>query len=141
KVLELGSLIAGPYAGSLLAQFGADVIKIEPPGKGDPLRRWRQLHKDTSLWWRVQSRNKRSIALDLRQPEGQEIARELALQSDIDIEDVRPGVLARSDLGRETLHALKPRLIMVRVSGYGQDGPFHLRTCFADIAECMGGMR
>ncbi|KVX06229.1 CoA transferase [Alcaligenes sp. 1735tsa3] len=141
KVLELGSLIAGPYAGSLLAQFGADVIKIEPPGKGDPLRRWRQLHKDTSLWWRVQSRNKRSIALDLRQPEGQEIARELALQSDIVIENFRPGVLERWGLGWETLHALNPRLIMVRVSGYGQDGPYHRRPGFAAIAECMGGLR
>ena len=141
RVLELGSLIAGPYAGSLLAQFGADVVKIEPPGKGDPLRRWRQLHKDTSLWWRVQSRNKRSIALDLRQAEGQQIARELALQSDIVIENFRPGVLERWGLGWDTLHALNPRLIMVRVSGYGQDGPYHRRPGFAAIAECMGGLR
>jgi len=141
KVLELGSLIAGPYAGSLLAQFGADVIKIEPPGKGDPLRRWRQLHKGTSLWWRVQSRNKRSIALDLRQTEGQQIARELALQSDIVIENFRPGVLERWGLGWEALHALNPHLIMLRVSGYGQDGPYHRRPGFAAIAECMGGLR
>src|SRR5690606_14641052 len=97
--------------------------------------------KDTSLWWRVQSRNKRSIALDLRQPEGQDIARELALQSDIVIENFRPGVRERWGLGWETLHALNPRLIMVRVSGYGQDGPYHRRPGFAAIAACMGGLR
>ncbi len=141
RVIELGSLIAGPYAGSLLAQFGADVIKIESPQGGDPLRKWRVMHEDTSLWWYSQSRNKRSVTLDLRQPEGQDVVRKLAATADIVIENFRPGALEKWNLGWDTLHALNPRLIMVRVSGYGQTGPYRERPGFAAIAESMGGMR
>jgi formyl-CoA transferase len=142
RVLELGSLIAGPYAGAVLAQFGAEVIKIEPPGDGDPLRKWRQLHKDgTSLWWRSQSRNKKSLTLDLRREEGREIVRKLAAQADIVIENFRPGTLEKWGLGWDVLGALNPQLIMLRISGYGQTGPYRERPGFAAIAECMGGLR
>lgn len=141
RVLELGSLIAGPYAASLLAQFGAEVIKIESPEGGDPLRQWRKLHEGTSLWWYSQSRNKKSVTLDLRQPEGAELARQLAATADIVIENFRPGTLEKWGLGWEALHALNPNLIMVRVSGYGQTGPYSQRPGFAAIAECMGGLR
>ncbi|ROT44083.1 CaiB/BaiF CoA-transferase family protein [Pusillimonas sp. NJUB218] len=141
KVLELGALIAGPYASTLLAQFGAEVIKIEPPGKGDPLRTWRKLHKGTSLWWYTQSRNKKSVTLDLKHPEAQEIVRKLAAEADVVIENFRPGTLEKWGLGWETLHALNPSLIMVRISGYGQTGPASQKPGFAAIAECMGGLR
>ena len=141
RVLELGSLIAGPYAAALLAQFGAEVIKIESPEGGDPLRQWRKLHEGTSLWWYSQSRNKKSVTLDLRQPEGAEVARQLAASADIVIENFRPGTLEKWGLGWEALHALNPKLIMVRVSGYGQSGPYSQRPGFAAIAECMGGLR
>jgi len=141
RVLELGSLIAGPYAASLLAQFGAEVIKIESPEGGDPLRQWRKLHEGTSLWWYSQSRNKKSVTLDLRQPEGAEVARQLAASADIVIENFRPGTLEKWGLGWDALHALNPKLIMVRVSGYGQTGPYSQRPGFAAIAECMGGLR
>jgi len=141
KVLELGSLIAGPYASALLAQFGAEVIKIEPPQGGDPLRKWRKLHKDTSLWWYVQSRNKKSVTLDLRREQAREIVRQLAAQADIVIENFRPGTLEKWGLGWEQLAALNPKLIMVRISGYGQSGPYRERPGFAAIAECMGGLR
>ncbi len=141
RVIELGSLIAGPYAGSLLAQFGADVIKVESPKGGDPLRKWRVMHEDTSLWWYSQSRNKRSVALDLREPQAQEVVRKLATTADIVIENFRPGALEKWGLGWDDLHALNPRLIMVRVSGYGQTGPYRERPGFAAIAESMGGMR
>lgn len=141
KVLELGSLIAGPYASALLAQFGAEVIKIEPPKDGDPLRKWRKLHKDTSLWWYVQSRNKKSVTLDLKRDEAREIVRKLAAQVDIVIENFRPGTLEKWGLGWEQLSALNPKLIMVRISGYGQSGPYRERPGFAAIAECMGGLR
>jgi crotonobetainyl-CoA:carnitine CoA-transferase CaiB-like acyl-CoA transferase len=141
KVLELGSLIAGPYAASLFAQFGAEVIKIEPPGAGDPLRKWRELHEGTSLWWYVQSRNKKSVALDLKCEEGREIVCKLVTEIDVVIENFRPGTLEKWGLGWETLSALNPRLVMVRVSGYGQTGPRSALPGFAAIAEGMGGLR
>ena len=141
KVLELGSLIAGPYASTLLAQFGADVIKIEPPGVGDPLRTWRKLHNGTSLWWYNQSRNKKSVTLDLKDPEAQEIVRQLATEANVVIENFRPGTLEKWGLGWETLSKLNPSLIMVRISGYGQTGPYSQKPGFAAIAECMGGLR
>lgn len=141
KVLELGSLIAGPYASTLLAQFGAEVIKIEPPGAGDPLRTWRKMHNGTSLWWYSQSRNKKSVTLDLKNPQAQEIVRKLAAEADIVIENFRPGTLEKWGLGWETLSELNPSLIMVRISGYGQTGPFSQKPGFAAIAECMGGLR
>ncbi|UQG57812.1 CaiB/BaiF CoA-transferase family protein [Marinobacter sp. M4C] len=141
RVLELGSLIAGPYAASLLAQFGANVIKIEPPGTGDPLRRWRKMHKDTSLWWYSQSRNKKSLTLNLKDPDAQAIVHKLVEESDIVIENFRPGTLEKWNLGWEQLSAINPSLIMIRVSGYGQDGPYSSRPGFAAIAESIGGLR
>ena len=140
KVLELGSLVAGPYASGLLAQFGAEVIKVEPP-EGDPLRTWRKLHNGTSLWWYTQSRNKKSLVLDLKAEAGQDIVQRLAAGVDIVIENFRPGTLEKWQLGWEHLSAVNPRLIMVRISGYGQTGPYHDRPGFAAIAECMGGLR
>jgi crotonobetainyl-CoA:carnitine CoA-transferase CaiB-like acyl-CoA transferase len=141
RVLELGSLIAGPYAASILAQFGAEVIKIEPPGEGDPLRKWRKMHDGTSLWWYSQSRNKKSITLDLKTDAAREIVRKLVSTVDIVIENFRPGTLEKWGLGWEHLQAIRPSLIMVRISGYGQDGPYSQRPGFAAIAECMGGLR
>ncbi|WP_428036630.1 CaiB/BaiF CoA transferase family protein [Amphritea sp.] len=141
RVLELGSLIAGPYAASIFGQFGAEVIKVEPPGSGDPLRRWRKMHKDTSLWWYTQSRNKKSITVDLKSPKGQQIIHDLIRETDIVIENFRPGTLEKWNLGWEQLSAINPSLIMVRVSGYGQDGPYSPRPGFAAIAESMGGLR
>lgn len=141
KVIELGALIAGPYASTILGQFGADVIKIEPPGEGDPLRKWRKLHDGTSLWWYTQSRNKKSVTLDLKAPEAQDIVRKLAAEADIVIENFRPGTLEKWGLGWEQLSAINPDLIMVRISGYGQTGPASQRPGFAAIAECMGGLR
>lgn len=141
RVLELGSLIAGPYAASILAQFGAEVIKIEPPGEGDPLRKWRKLHDGTSLWWYAQSRNKKSVTLDLKSEAAREIVRQLIPTVDIVIENFRPGTLEKWGLGWEHLQRIKPSLIMVRISGYGQDGPYSARPGFAAIAECMGGLR
>ncbi len=141
KVLELGSLIAGPYSGALFAQFGAEVIKIEPPGVGDPLRKWRKLHAGTSLWWYVQSRNKKSVALDLKNSKGRDIVRRLAAEADILIENFRPGTLEKWGLGWEDLSRANPRLVMVRISGYGQTGPRKNMPGFAAIAEGMGGLR
>lgn len=141
KVLELGALIAGPYASALFAQFGADVIKIEPPGQGDPLRKWRKLHQGTSLWWYVQSRNKKSVVLDLKTDEGRDIVRRLAAEADIVVENFRPGTLEKWGLGWEMLSADNPGLIMVRISGYGQTGPRRDLPGFAAIAEAMGGLR
>ncbi|MBR9828914.1 MAG: CoA transferase [Oceanospirillales bacterium] len=141
RVLELGSLIAGPYAASILAQFGAEVIKVEPPGTGDPLRRWRKMHKDTSLWWYSQSRNKKSLTLNLKDPDAQAIIHKLVEDCDIVIENFRPGTLEKWNLGWEQLSAINPALIMIRVSGYGQDGPYASRPGFAAIAESIGGMR
>ncbi len=141
KVLELGQLIAGPFAGKMLGEFGADVIKVEPPGKGDPLRNWRLLHAGTSVWWQVQSRNKRSLTLDLRQPEAQELIRKLVMDTDVIVENFKPGTLESWGLGWEELHALNPRMVMLRVSGYGQTGPYRDRPGFGVVAEAMGGLR
>ena len=141
KVVELGALIAGPFCGKLLAEFGAEVIKIEPPGQGDPLRKWRYLKDGTSLWWHVQSRGKRSVTLDLRQPEGQRIARQLVLTADIVVENFRPGTLEGWGMGYESLAAEHPGLIMVSISGYGQSGPYRERPGFGVIGEAMGGLR
>lgn len=141
KVLELGSLIAGPFAGRLLADFGAEVIKVEPPEKGDPIRKWRMLHEDTSLWWYVQSRNKKSVSLDLRSSDGQEIIKGLVKEVDIIIENFKPGTLEKWNIGYEDLKELNPGLIMIRVSGYGQDGPYRNKPGFGSIGEAMGGIR
>jgi formyl-CoA transferase len=141
KVLELGQLIAGPFATKLLGEFGADVIKIEPPGTGDPLRKWRMLEEGTSLWWHVQTRNKRSVALDLRSKEGQGLARKLAAEADVVVENFRPGTLDNWGLGWEALSALNPRLIMVHISGFGQTGPYRDKPGFGVIGETMGGLR
>ena len=141
RVLELGQLIAGPFASKMLAEFGAHVIKIEPPGIGDPLRKWRLLHEGTSVWWEAQSRNKESVTLDLRSVEGQDVIRKLVMQSDVLIENFRPGTLEEWNLGWDELHALNPRLVMLRVSGYGQSGPYRDRPGFGVVAEAMGGLR
>lgn len=141
KVLELGQLIAGPFAAKTLADFGADVVKIEPPGSGDPLRQWRLMKDGTSVWWQVQSRNKQSLALDLKQPEAQDIVRQLAAESDVLIENFRPGAMEKWGLGPDDLLALNPRLIMLRVSGYGQTGPYRDRPGFGVVGEAMGGIR
>ena len=141
KVLELGQLIAGPFAAKTLADFGADVIKIEAPDGGDPLRKWRLLKDGTSVWWQVQSRNKRSVALDLRQPEAQDIVRQLAISADVLIENFRPGAMEGWGLGPDALHQLNPRLIMLRISGYGQTGPYRDRPGFGVVAEAMSGLR
>jgi formyl-CoA transferase len=149
KVVELGQLIAGPFAAKTLADFGADVIKVETPpdpkrpqaGGGDPLRKWRLLQDGTSVWWQVQSRNKRSLALDLRQPEAQDIVRRLASEADVLIENFRPGALEGWGLAPADLMQLNPRLIVLRISGYGQTGPYRDRPGFGVVAEAMGGLR
>jgi formyl-CoA transferase len=143
RVLELGQLIAGPFAGAALAGFGADVIKIEPPGSGDPLRKWRKLYNGTSLWWRVMGRNKRSVAIDLRTPGGQGLVRSLVNSGEVDvlIENFRPGRLEKWGLGWDALSKLNPRLIMARISGWGQTGPRAQDPGFANIAEAAGGLR
>jgi formyl-CoA transferase len=141
KVLELGTLIAGPFCARMLAEFGAEVIKVEAPGSGDPLRQWRVLKDGTSLWWSVQARNKKSITLNMKDPQAQEIARRLALEADIVIENYRPGVLEKWGLGYEELKAINPGLIMVRLSGYGQTGPMRDLPGFGAIGESMGGLR
>jgi formyl-CoA transferase len=141
KIIEFGQLIAGPFAGKTLADFGAEVIKIEPPGEGDPLRKWRKLHHGTSIWWQVQSRNKQSIVLDLRHPQGQEIARQLTREADVVIENFRPGTMEKWGLGWEDLSQLNPGLIMLRISGYGQTGPYRDLPGFGVIGEAMGGLR
>jgi formyl-CoA transferase len=141
KVLELGQLIAGPFAARTLSDFGADVVKIEPPGAGDPLRNWRLLKNGTSVWWQVQSRNKKSVALDLRQPEGQDIVRKLALEADVLVENFRPGALEGWGLDPQQLVQANPRLVVLRISGYGQTGPYRDRPGFGVVAEAMGGLR
>jgi formyl-CoA transferase len=135
KVLELGQLIAGPFAGKTLGDFGADVIKVEPPGTGDPLRKWRLLRNGTSVWWEVQSRNKRSVVLDLREAEGQEVARELAKEADVVIENFKPGTLEGWGLGWEALHALNPRLIMLRISATARRAPTRIARASASSAN------
>ena len=141
KVLELGQLIAGPFAAKTLADFGADVIKIEPPGMGDPLRKWRLLKDGTSVWWQVQSRNKRSLALDLKDPRAQDIVRQLAGDVDVLIENFRPGAMEGWGLGPDALLKINPRLIMLRISGYGQTGPYRDKPGFGVVAEAMSGLR
>lgn len=141
KVLEMGQLIAGPFAAKTLADFGADVLKIEPPGVGDPLRNWRLLKNGTSVWWQVQSRNKRSLALDLKAPEAQDIVRQLARDADVLIENFRPGALEGWGLGPDQLLEANPRLIVLRISGYGQTGPYRDRPGFGVVGEAMGGLR
>jgi len=141
KVLELGQLIAGPFAAKTLADFGADVIKVEPPAGGDPLRQWRLIKDGTSVWWQVQSRNKRSIALDLRKPEAQDVVRKLAAECDVLIENFRPGALEGWGLAPDKLLEANPKLIVLRISGYGQTGPYRDRPGFGVVAEAMGGLR
>jgi crotonobetainyl-CoA:carnitine CoA-transferase CaiB-like acyl-CoA transferase len=141
KVLELGTLIAGPFCARMLGEFGADVIKIESPQGGDPIRQWRVLKDGNSLWWSVQSRNKKSITLNMKDSRAQEIARRLALDADIIIENYRPGVLEKWSLGYEQLKAINPALIMVRLSGFGQTGPMRDAPGFGAIGESMGGIR
>ncbi len=141
KVVEMGQLIAGPFCGKTLGDFGAEVIKIEPPDGGDPLRTWRLLKDGTSVWWQVQSRNKRSVALDLRQPEGQDLARRLIAEADVLVENFRPGTLEGWGMGPEALHALNPGLVMLRISGYGQTGPYRDLPGFGVVGEAMGGLR
>ena len=141
KVIEMGQLIAGPFASKLLGEFGADVIKIEPPGVGDPLRKWRKIKDGTSLWWHVQSRNKRSLTLDLKQAEAQDIVRQLVAEADVLVENFRPGTLEGWGLSYEALKAINPRLIMLRISGYGQTGPYRDLPGFGVIGEAMGGLR
>lgn len=141
RVIEMGSLIAGPFAGKTLGDFGADVIKIEPPRTGDPLRSWRTQEGQTSMWWHVQARGKKSIALDLRKKEGQEIARKLILEADVLIENFRPGTMEKWGLDYESLSRENPGLIMLRISGYGQSGPLRDLTGYGVVAEAMGGLR
>lgn len=141
RVVEMGQLIAGPFAGKTLGDFGADVVKIEAPGSGDPLRNWRMIQDGTSVWWQVQSRNKRSIALDLRQKDGQDIARALIAEADVLIENFRPGTLEGWGMSHEELSKTNPGLIMLRISGYGQTGPYRDLPGFGVIGEAMGGLR
>lgn len=141
KVIELGTLIAGPFCARLLAEFGAEVIKIESPDGGDPLRQWRKLYKGISLWWFVQARNKKSVTVNLKSPQGQEIVRKLVKDADIVVENFRPGALEKWGLGWDRLSTINPGLVMVRLSGYGQTGPYRDQTGFGAIGESMGGIR
>jgi formyl-CoA transferase len=141
KVIELGQLIAGPFAAKTLADFGAEVIKIEPPGVGDPLRQWRLLHNGTSVWWQVQSRNKKSVTLDLKDEASREIVRRLIKEADVLVENFKPGVMEDWGLDYARLSATNPGLIMLRISGYGQTGPYKDRPGFGVVAEAMGGLR
>lgn len=141
RVIEIGTLIAAPFAARLMAEFGAEVIKIESLGQGDPLRKWRKLHNGTSLWWYLQSRNKKSLALDLKSPQGLGLIKQLLGDADVLIENLRPGGLEKLGLGWDVLHALNPKLTLVRISGYGQTGPYRDRPGFGAIGEAMGGIR
>jgi len=141
RVVEIGTLIAAPFAARLLAEFGAEVIKIEAPETGDPLRKWRKLHEGTSLWWYLQSRNKKSICVNLKSQEGADVVKRLAADADVVIENLRPGALEKLGLGWDVLHAINPKLTMVRISGYGQTGPYRDRPGFGAIGEAMGGIR
>lgn len=141
KVVELGTLIAGPFAARLMGEFGAQVIKIESPDGGDPLRKWRKLYEGTSLWWYVQSRNKQSLTLNLKHPDARDVFRKLIAEADILIENFRPGVLEKLGLGWDVLHALNSRLVMVRLSGFGQTGPLKEQPGFGAVGESMGGLR
>lgn len=141
KVVELGTLIAGPFASRICAEFGAEVIKVESPDGGDPLRKWRKLYEGTSLWWFVQARNKRSVTLNLKHEAGREVLKKLLAEADILIENFRPGVLEKLGLGWDVLHALNPKLVMVRLSGFGQSGPLKDQPGFGAVGESMGGLR
>ncbi|WP_373388864.1 CaiB/BaiF CoA transferase family protein [Pseudomonas alcaligenes] len=141
KVVELGTLIAGPFASRICAEFGAEVIKVESPDGGDPLRKWRKLYQGTSLWWFVQARNKRCITLNLKHEDGREVLKKLLTEADILIENFRPGVLEKLGLGWDVLHALNPKLVMVRLSGFGQSGPMKDQPGFGAVGESMGGLR
>ncbi|CRN07125.1 Formyl-coenzyme A transferase [Pseudomonas sp. URMO17WK12:I11] len=141
KVVELGTLIAGPFASRICAEFGAEVVKVESPDGGDPLRKWRKLYEGTSLWWFVQARNKRSLTLNLKHPDGRDVLRKLLAEADILIENFRPGVLEKLGFGWDVLHALNPRLVMVRLSGFGQTGPMKEQPGFGAVGESMGGLR
>ncbi|ASW03234.1 CaiB/BaiF CoA transferase family protein [Paraburkholderia aromaticivorans] len=141
RVIEIGTLIAAPFAARLLAEFGAEVIKIEAPDGGDPLRKWRKLHEGTSLWWYLQSRNKKSICLNLKSADGVDIVKRLAADADIIIENLRPGALEKLGIGWDVIHSINPKLTMVRISGYGQSGPYRDRPGFGAIGEAMGGIR
>ncbi|MFP3605012.1 CaiB/BaiF CoA transferase family protein [Paraburkholderia sp. SIMBA_053] len=141
RVVEIGTLIAAPFAARLMAEFGADVVKIEAPETGDPLRKWRKLHEGTSLWWYLQSRNKKSVCVNLKSADGVEIVKRLAAEADVIIENLRPGALERLGIGWDVLHAINPKLTMVRISGYGQSGPYRDRPGFGAIGEAMGGIR
>ena len=141
RVIEMGQLIAGPFCGKTLGEFGAEVIKIEAVGAGDPLRNWRLIKNGTSVWWQVQSRNKKSVALDLRQAEAQDIARRLIAEADVLIENFRPGTLEGWGMSPEELYALNPGLVILRISGYGQTGPYRDLPGFGVIGEAMGGLR
>lgn len=141
RVIEIGTLIAAPFAARLMGEFGAEVIKIESMGQGDPLRKWRKLHEGTSLWWYLQSRNKKSLSLNLKSAEGIELVKRLAESADVLIENLRPGALEKLGLGWDVLHALNPKLTLVRISGYGQSGPYRDRPGFGAIGEAMGGIR
>ena len=142
RVVEMGSLLAGPFCGQLLADFGAEVIKVEPPGKGDPMRLWGRHRKEgRTLWWPIIARNKKSVPLNLREEQGQELARRLIAGADVVVENFRPGTLERWGLGYEDLREINPGLVMVRVSGYGQTGPYRDQAGFGSIGEAMGGIR
>ncbi|SMF41561.1 CaiB/BaiF CoA transferase family protein [Pseudogulbenkiania subflava] len=141
RVIEIGTLIAAPFAARLLAEFGAEVIKIEAPDDGDPIRKWRKLHQGTSLWWYLQSRNKKSVCVNLKSPDGIAVIKRLVAEADVLIENLRPGALEKLGLGWDVLHELNPKLTMVRISGYGQTGPYRDRPGFGAIGEAMGGIR
>ena len=142
RVIEMGSLLAGPFCGQLFADFGAEVIKVEPPGKGDPMREWGRHRKEgRTLWWPIIARNKKSVTLNLREKEGQELARKLIAEADVLVENFRPGTMERWGLGYDELSEVNPGLIMVRVSGYGQTGPYRDQAGFGAIGEAMGGIR
>ncbi|WP_321350889.1 CaiB/BaiF CoA-transferase family protein [Halopseudomonas oceani] len=141
KVIELGTLIAGPFAARICAEFGAEVIKVESPNGGDPLRKWRKLYEGTSLWWFVQARNKQSLTLNLKDPEALDVLKQLLGDADILIENFRPGTLEKLGLDWDTLHALNPGLVMVRLSGFGQTGPQKDQPGFGAVGESMGGLR
>lgn len=141
KILELGNIVAAPFAGKLFAEFGAEVIKVEEPENGDPLRNWRVMHEDTSVWWYVQSRNKKAVTINLRDPEGQEIVKTLISKVDVVLENFKPGTLEKWGLGYEEMKNENPSIILTRISGYGQTGPYREKPGFGSVAEAIGGLR
>lgn len=140
-IIELGNLVAAPFAGKIFSEFGATVIKVEQPKTGDPLRNWRVMHEDTSVWWHVQSRNKKSVTVNLREEEGQQIIRDLVAKSDVVLENFKPGTMERWNLGYEDLKRVNPSIVLTRISGYGQTGPYREKPGFGSVAEAMGGLR